>query len=46
MGNWLGYYYKAWSLEKPIKLLSQFESYRVKKQPLMMKHMNSLVTTF
>ena len=33
MGNWLGYYYKAWSLEKPIKLLSQFESYRVKKQP-------------
>ena len=33
MGNWLSYYYKAWSLNKPTKLLAQFESYRVKKPP-------------
>src|SRR5581483_4985103 len=33
MGNWLSYYYKAWSSSKPTKLLSEFESYRVKKAP-------------
>ncbi|PKK56557.1 hypothetical protein RhiirC2_858564, partial [Rhizophagus irregularis] len=31
MGTWLDYYYKAWTSEKPTKLLAQFESYRVKK---------------
>ncbi|PKB98587.1 hypothetical protein RhiirA5_464210 [Rhizophagus irregularis] len=33
MGTWLDYYYKAWTSEKPTKLLAQFESYRVKKPP-------------
>ena len=33
MGNWLSYYYKAWSSNKPTKLLAEFESYRVKKSP-------------
>jgi len=33
MGTWLGYYYKAWALKKLIKLLFQFESYRIKKSP-------------
>jgi hypothetical protein len=33
MGNWLCYYYKAWTSNKPTKLLSEFESYRVKKSP-------------
>lgn len=33
MGTWLGYYYKAWTFNKPTRLLSEFESYRVKKPP-------------
>ncbi|UZO07750.1 uncharacterized protein OCT59_028025 [Rhizophagus irregularis] len=33
MGTWLDYYYKAWTSEKPTKLLAQFESYQVKKPP-------------
>ena len=33
MGTWLGYYYKAWAFNKPTRLLSEFESYRVKKPP-------------
>ena len=33
MRNWLEYYYKAWSYNKPTKLLAEFESYRVKKSP-------------
>ncbi|CAG8607227.1 2279_t:CDS:2, partial [Scutellospora calospora] len=31
--SWLVYYYKAWSNQRPTKLLAEFEAYRVKKVP-------------
>ena len=33
MGTWLGYHYKAWTFNKPTRLLSEFESYRIKQAP-------------
>jgi len=33
IGTWLDYYYKAWTFNKPTKLLAELESYRVKKSP-------------
>ena len=31
IGTWLDYYYKAWTFNKPTKLLAELESYQVKK---------------
>ena len=33
MGDFLCYYYQAWTSQKPKKLLSEFESYRANKSP-------------